>query len=551
MAWMTVNGVRVFYTSSGDGPRTVVLLHGWCDESTGWAGIVSGLRTEYRVIAPDFRGHGGTEPGTDGFSPFVLADDVAALLDALGVPDAVVVGHSLGGVVASVLAVRRPDLVSALVLLDPAYGREHGHGEKVREWIGDITAPGSHQRAIDFVSRPAGDSADQRARQVERRMRAEAMDGDVIWRTLADLHLAPDQISTRPESSRYLVRRDVPLLAVHADKGRAAWEGTLVRHTSSRVEYWPDVTHWLHLDAPGRVLAVVRDWLADLDEARRDAREAQATTAGAPRRAGAVAGGGPVIDVHVHVGTTVTRSPTVGQSPEEASIALDQAGVTAGILSPAGGAGLDRGVASVQLHNNTVAAAVAGSPERYPVGLATTDLRLGVAAAVAEAERALGELGLAGLCLFPRMSGHRLDGAIDPVLAVLDAYGGLCLMHPADDEDTVLRCAEDFPRITFILAHAPMSDAPDRLRRLVDAGNVYLDTSQNVPAPSAERLTALVDRVGSERLLFAGDSPYYSAAAQREALDAAALPEDVHERIAWRNALSIIQTHRPGWELPS
>jgi predicted TIM-barrel fold metal-dependent hydrolase len=124
-------------------------------------------------------------------------------------------------------------------------------------------------------------------------------------------------------------------------------------------------------------------------------------------------------------------------------------------------------------------------------------------------------------------------------------------MHPADDEDTVLRCAEDFPRVTFILAHAPMSDAPDRLRRLVDAGNVYLDTSQNVPTPSAERLTALVDRVGSERLLFAGDSPYYSAAAQRGALDAAALPEDVRERIAWRNALSIIQTHRPGWELPS
>jgi pimeloyl-ACP methyl ester carboxylesterase len=111
---------------------TLVFLHGLTDSGEGWPGAVAHWQHRYAIIAVDQRGHGQSPRFTaeqlEGSPGDVLVDDAEALLEQLGAAP-VVVGHSLGGAVALALAVRRPDLVRALVLEDPA---ALGEGEDQR-----------------------------------------------------------------------------------------------------------------------------------------------------------------------------------------------------------------------------------------------------------------------------------------------------------------------------------------------------------------------------------------------------------------------------------
>ena len=107
----------------GTGPGTVVILHGLLDSSEGWA--VLGERLTCTRIAFDLPGFGHSDPPCHG-SIAAYAQDIAEGLGFLGVQRFTLVGHSLGGAVATALAELIPDRVAALVLLAPAgFGRIH------------------------------------------------------------------------------------------------------------------------------------------------------------------------------------------------------------------------------------------------------------------------------------------------------------------------------------------------------------------------------------------------------------------------------------------
>lgn len=101
----------------GSGPTLVLLHGGWLDRDL-WTPQLDTLARDRRVVAPDLRDHGGSPRGDGGYDVATLADDVAALLDHLGVARAAVAGLSLGGLVAQRLAADRPDRVAGLVLAD-------------------------------------------------------------------------------------------------------------------------------------------------------------------------------------------------------------------------------------------------------------------------------------------------------------------------------------------------------------------------------------------------------------------------------------------------
>ncbi|MET9514569.1 alpha/beta hydrolase [Streptomyces sp. NPDC002994] len=113
------NGIRIAYRTWGDpAAPPVVLLHGRSGNSAHWTHIAERLAATRRVYAPDLRGHGMSDwPGSYTYPQ--MRDDVRAFLDALGLDRVSLVGHSMGGSIASLVAQAYPERIGLLVLEDP------------------------------------------------------------------------------------------------------------------------------------------------------------------------------------------------------------------------------------------------------------------------------------------------------------------------------------------------------------------------------------------------------------------------------------------------
>lgn len=117
-------------------PAQLLAVHGLTGHGQRWQTLATRYLPEFSVAAPDLIGHGRSSWA----APWTLdanTDALASLLDADGGGPVVVVGHSFGGAVALALAAARPDLVSGLVLLDPAVDLD---GEWMREIADDMFA---------------------------------------------------------------------------------------------------------------------------------------------------------------------------------------------------------------------------------------------------------------------------------------------------------------------------------------------------------------------------------------------------------------------------
>ncbi len=136
-ARVTVAGGRILSLPGGEmqvlasGPRRappIVLIHCYTCAIDWWDRMIPLLDREHRVIAVDLRGFGGSEKPLSGYSMPDQADFVAQALARLRVREATVVGHSLGGTVATALAERHPGLVRRLAIVDQAPDESFGSG---------------------------------------------------------------------------------------------------------------------------------------------------------------------------------------------------------------------------------------------------------------------------------------------------------------------------------------------------------------------------------------------------------------------------------------
>lgn len=125
----SADGTRIHVEEYGPhGAPAVVLIHGWTCGTLFWAPVIRRLAGDFRVVAYDQRGHGGSDtPGKGGYSTEALADDLAAVLDAFLAADerAVLVGHSMGGMTV-MAAGDRPGVqarTAAVLLVSTGSGR--------------------------------------------------------------------------------------------------------------------------------------------------------------------------------------------------------------------------------------------------------------------------------------------------------------------------------------------------------------------------------------------------------------------------------------------
>jgi len=134
-AAVDVAGGKILRLQGGDvqvtdnGPRDaapIVLLHCFTCAIDWWDELAPRLQRDHRVIAIDLLGHGGSDKPGSGYSMPDQAQLVAEALGQLGVRDATVVGHSLGGTVATALAESSPELVNRVVIIDQAPDSSYG-----------------------------------------------------------------------------------------------------------------------------------------------------------------------------------------------------------------------------------------------------------------------------------------------------------------------------------------------------------------------------------------------------------------------------------------
>ncbi len=114
-----INGIRLHYLDIGkpDG-MPVMLLHGMTFDHTMWHPQIEILKQQYRVVAPDLRGHGRSEAGDGQFTYRHFVDDLVALLDHLGIEKVVLCGLSMGGAISLRTVELHPERIRALILCD-------------------------------------------------------------------------------------------------------------------------------------------------------------------------------------------------------------------------------------------------------------------------------------------------------------------------------------------------------------------------------------------------------------------------------------------------
>lgn len=114
------NGIRIHVDERGNEGLPLVFLHYWGGSSRIWSHVTAILSTSHRTFATDHRGWGQSEAPPSGYGLNELAADAEGVIEALDLRDYVLVGHSMGGKVAQLMASRRPPGLAGLVLVAPS-----------------------------------------------------------------------------------------------------------------------------------------------------------------------------------------------------------------------------------------------------------------------------------------------------------------------------------------------------------------------------------------------------------------------------------------------
>jgi pimeloyl-ACP methyl ester carboxylesterase len=258
-----------------DGPADkppIVLLHGFASSIHWWDGMVHPLgREDYRLIRIDLLGHGGSEKPRDGYGMEDQARRVAAVLDRLGVTRAAVVGHSMGGTVATALTQLRRPLVESLVILDTGPGKDDGElpftarlgfvpvlGEAIRRVVPDaMVRDGLASAFADGFEVPDQYVEDFR---------------DMTYSSYDKSHAASDDYHERGGLADRLADDGVPLLVVFGADDELVDAKTAQGYRKvpgARIVVLDDVGHSPHDERPGATAHLISDFLAGARARRR------------------------------------------------------------------------------------------------------------------------------------------------------------------------------------------------------------------------------------------------------------------------------------------
>lgn len=253
-----INGINIHYTRTGGHKPPVIMLHGLMANGICWTSLARVLEKEYDVIMPDARGHGNSSVPDFGYRYEDHANDVAGLINALKLPPPILLGHSMGGMTAAVVASRKPNLLRGLILADPTF-----LSPKVQREVRDSDVADQHRRMLNMSLDEV--VADARNRHPNRS--TETI--ELFARARLQTSMAAFDVLTPPNPDyRMLVSAiDVPSLIVFGDKGvvSSAVAKELQRlNPRLQAQQIREAGHSVHLDQPERFAAIVGSFIRSI-----------------------------------------------------------------------------------------------------------------------------------------------------------------------------------------------------------------------------------------------------------------------------------------------
>ncbi len=231
--------------SQGSGPPHFVCLHGLVDTLAVWDGLRGSLAARGQVVCFDQRAHGKSDAPPGPYRREDLAEDLLGLLDGAGIERAVLVGHSMGGIVSLTAALRHPDRVAGLLLI----GTASQCNQKVAAWYERIARAGESDGPKGLARAIYGENTG-------RDVAGDAQGVAHVTRMLGSL--AEDPLTPMLDG----IACPVLLLVGEKDPmGPRASEIIQRELRDGSLQVVPGGGHWLHVDCPEVVLAALDAWL--------------------------------------------------------------------------------------------------------------------------------------------------------------------------------------------------------------------------------------------------------------------------------------------------
>lgn len=252
--------MKLHFERLGSG-SPLVILHGLLGSGDNWLGLAKAWAPHFDIIVPDLRNH-GRSPHADEAGFTAMAADVKALIEAEGLSQVTVLGHSLGGKVAMTLATDYPELVSRLIVVDIApKPYPPTHRELMSALLAVDLSRYTTRGEVDAVLAGPIPATPVRQWLLKNLGRDEA--GKLCWkpnlpvlyRSLLELSagFADLRQYTGPVlfvaggRSDYVNEQDLPLIRRHFPE--------------ARLETIPDAGHWVHVDAPAKLGELVKEFV--------------------------------------------------------------------------------------------------------------------------------------------------------------------------------------------------------------------------------------------------------------------------------------------------
>ncbi|MFD1122711.1 alpha/beta fold hydrolase [Methylophilus flavus] len=249
------NDININYLRTGGNKPPLIALHGLAGSGACWSQMARALEKDYDVIMPDARGHGLSSAPSHGYTYQDHANDVIELIRTLGIKSPYLLGHSMGGMTAAMVASRLGFAISGLVLADPTFISP--------EWQEGIYESGVVDQHLQLL-KSTKEALFREAKARHRYRSSELIEHIIQARLQTNVKAFDVLIPPNPEFDELIRNVYVPTLLVLGSEGIVSSETALELHKLNpdlQYKLIPDAGHGLPYDEPARLAAAVDAFL--------------------------------------------------------------------------------------------------------------------------------------------------------------------------------------------------------------------------------------------------------------------------------------------------